>query len=188
MNPALRASAAHVFVDDLHSPSLSADDEHHLFRVMRLRSGELVTISDGHGGWRSTVVEDHALAPIGEAVSEASPPPITIASAIPKGDRLEWMVQKLTELGVSDMVFVDCERSVVKWTSERGAQQLLRLTRVAREAAMQSRRVWLPALRGPFDYADVIALPGAVIADPDGGSLADLDNDPHSGRIVVIGP
>ncbi|MBI4884053.1 MAG: RNA methyltransferase, partial [Actinobacteria bacterium] len=105
-----------------------------------------------------------------------------------KGDRLEWMVQKLTELGVSDMVFVDCERSVVKWTSERGAQQLLRLTRVAREAAMQSRRVWLPALRGPLDYADVIALPGAVIADPDGGSLAGFDNDPHSGRIVVIGP
>ena len=54
MNPALRASAAHVFVDSLDAPVPSDDDAHHLFRVLRLRDGEVVTVSDGNGSWRTT--------------------------------------------------------------------------------------------------------------------------------------
>ena len=53
MNPALRSSAAHVFVGSLAAPELDPDDAHHLVRVLRLRDGEPITASDGRGGWRS---------------------------------------------------------------------------------------------------------------------------------------
>ncbi|MEQ1872415.1 MAG: RsmE family RNA methyltransferase [Ilumatobacteraceae bacterium] len=181
MNPALRASAAHVFVDALEAISLSKDDTHHLFRVLRLRDGETVTVSDGRGEWRACTVTGNGLVPTGDVMVESAAPSITIAAAIPKGDRVEWMVQKLTELGVSEIVFMHCDRSVVRWKGDRGANQLDRLTRVAREAAMQSRRVWLPALRGPVEFAEAAAFPGAVIADPDGDAAG-------TATVVLIGP
>ncbi len=183
MNPALRASAAHVFVDSLAAISLSKDDAHHLLRVLRLRDGESVTVSDGRGSWRACTVAGDALLTVGEVVVEPAGAPLSIAAAIPKGDRVEWMVQKLTELGVSDIVLLHCERSVVRWRGERAVQQVARLTRVARDAAMQSRRVWLPTVRGPVEFAEAAALPGAVLADPEGPVL-DLTN----ASVVLIGP
>lgn len=181
MNPALRASAAHVFVESLDTISLSTDDTHHLLRVLRLREGEPVTASDGHGGWRPCKVSGDAIVPAGAVVLEPALTQLTIAAAIPKGDRLEWMVQKLTELGVGEIVLLHCERSVVRWKGERGVQQLARLNRVAREAAMQSRRVWLPNLRGPVEFAEMAKVPGAVIADPEGTGDA-------GASVVLIGP
>jgi 16S rRNA (uracil1498-N3)-methyltransferase len=181
VNPALRASAAHVFVDDLDSLPISADDAHHLFRVLRLRDGESVTASDGRGTWRTTTVAGHRLRAAGDLISEPADASLTIAAAIPKGDRVEWMVQKLTELGVDEIIFLHCEHSVVRWKNDRVGHHLARLMRVVREAAMQSRRLWMPQLRGPLAVADVAALPGAVIADPDGES-GELSG------VVLIGP
>lgn len=141
MNPVLRTSAAHVFVESVHAPLLSADDEHHLARVLRLRDGETVTVSDGLGSWRPTVLRAGVLDPTGDVVEVPAPERCTIATAIPKGDRLDWMVQKLTEVGVTEIRLLHFERSVVRWQPDRAEHQLVRLRRIAREAAMQSRRV-----------------------------------------------
>lgn len=181
MTSALRACAAHVFVESVEHPQLSPDDHHHLFRVLRLRDGEAVGVSDGEGGWRITRVAGGTLATEGEPHRDHPPTPCRIAAAIPKGDRCEWMVQKLTELGVTDLWFVHCARGVVRWEGERGERQLERMRRVAREAAMQSRRTWLPNLHGPVSFAQAVALPSAVIADPDGGALP-------AGSTVLVGP
>ncbi|MFM2078394.1 MAG: putative ribosomal small subunit methyltransferase [Actinomycetota bacterium] len=181
MNPALRTSAAHVFVASVDVPEPTPEDLHHLFRVLRVRDGETVTVSDGAGAWRATVAAAGVLVPNGDVIHEPPQRPCTIAAAIPKGDRLEWMVQKLTEVGVAEIVLLHCSRSVVRWDGERAEKQLARLQRVAREAAVQSRRVWLPVLRGPVPFAQVAALPGAALADPDG--------DPGvRAQVVLIGP
>ncbi|MEQ1703453.1 MAG: RsmE family RNA methyltransferase, partial [Ilumatobacteraceae bacterium] len=109
---------------------------------------------------------------------------VTIATAIPKGDRLEWMVQKLTEIGVAEVVFLHCERSIVRWTGDRAAKQLERQQRVAREASSQSRRVWLPRLIGPLPFAEVAGRPDVVAADPSGEPCAIAQ-----GQVtVMIGP
>ena len=79
------------------------------------------------------------------------------------------------------IVLVDCRRSVVRWQPERRATQLDRLRRVGRDAAMQSRRVWLPTIDGPVPLGDVVAAGGAVLADPDGDPLT-------TATTVVIGP
>ena len=185
MNPALRSSAAHVFVESLADPVLQPDDEHHLFRVLRIRDGESVTVSDGHGGWRTTEVVGQSLHPVGEPIVEAAVPQLAIASAIPKGDRAEWMVQKLTEIGVAEIVLLHCDRSVVRWEGERAERQLGRLRRVAKEAAMQSRRVSLPTISGPQSCVAVLQQDGVVAAEPEGVAAASLAQMP---RTVVIGP
>ena len=89
-----------VFVDDLDAPALAPDDEHHLRRVLRVRDGDDVTIADGAGRWRQATFGDrlHVVSPI--ACEPDADPPITIAFALVKGDRPEYVVQKLTELGV----------------------------------------------------------------------------------------
>ncbi len=188
MNPALRTSAAHLFVSSVDDPVPSDDDLHHLFRVLRLRDGERVTVSDGAGGWRTTVAAAGTLVVDGEVQREAAPQQCAIAAAIPKGDRAEWMVQKLTEVGATEIVLLHCVRSVVRWEGERGAKQLQRLQRVAREAASQSRRVWLPEVRGPVSFANAAALPGAALAEPDGPvdlAATSPDTGPH---LVLVGP
>jgi 16S rRNA (uracil1498-N3)-methyltransferase len=181
VNPALRSSAAHVFVASVEVPEPSPDDLHHLVRVLRLRDGEVVTVSDGVGAWRVTELAGGALVPRGEVQRVEAPQPCTIAAAIPKGDRLEWMVQKLTEVGVTEIVLVHCARSVVRWDGDRAAKQLARLQRVAREAAVQSRRVWLPTLRGPVPFAEAATIPGVVLAEPDG-------QPGIAASAVIIGP
>jgi len=185
VNPALRSSAAHVFVASLASPQPEDDDAHHLFRVLRLRDGEVVTVSDGQGAWCATRVVAGHLQQDTDIVQEAVPVALTIASAIPKGDRAEWMVQKLTEIGVTELALLHCARSVVRWEGERGARQRQRMKRVAREAAMQSRRVWLPTLSGPFDAQSVLQRPHTVLAEPAGVPRTELPFRPST---VVIGP
>jgi RNA methyltransferase len=183
---ALRASAAHVFVDSLEQPVLAAVDVHHLRRVLRLRSSDVVSASDGAGRWcvgrlGDDVFRDDVFEVDGPITIEPASTRVTIATAVPKGDRAEWMVQKLTELGVGRILFVDCARSVVRWNGERAGKQLARLRRVAREAAMQSRQVWLPVVDGPIPFAAAVSGEGVALADPASGGRAVAD-DGHRTR------
>ena len=145
---ALRHSAAHVFVDQLDSPTLGDDDQHHLGRVLRLRDGESVTASNGRGQWRACEWRDGALEVAGEVVVSAAPSVRCAVAFTPvKGDRNEWAVQKLTEIGIDEVIILaPTQHSVVRWSD--ADKQLRKLRVVAREAAMQSRRVWLPNIVG----------------------------------------
>jgi 16S rRNA (uracil1498-N3)-methyltransferase len=174
----VRSSSAHVFVDDLDSPALSDDDRHHLSRVLRLRAGEAVSASDGRGGMRECRWTDgDELAPVGDVVREAQPAPVvTVVLPLLKGDRTEWAVQKLTEVGVDRVVPFVPARAVVR------SRNVERLRRVAREAAMQARRTWLPEVAEPASFAEAAALPGAVLAEP-GGPPPSLDRP-----VVLVGP
>jgi 16S rRNA (uracil1498-N3)-methyltransferase len=160
--------AFHVFVEDLEALDLDSDDDHHLRRVLRLRPGEAGTVSDGRGGWRActwTGAPGVALTPEGDVARDAAPAPtVTVGFALTKGDRPEWVTQKLTEVGVDVVAPFSAERSVVRWDAEKAARQHERLTRVARESAMQSRRVWLPTVLPLATFSDLVADLGAGIA------------------------
>jgi 16S rRNA (uracil1498-N3)-methyltransferase len=186
------AAAAQVFVDDPAHPVLSDDDAHHLGRVLRLRAGEEVIVSDGAGGGGGAV---GALAALGDApgpggdgsvqFEEAPLPALTVAFAPTKGERPEWVVQKLTELGIDRVVPLVSERSVVRWSGTRGKGAVERLRRVAREAAGQCRRVWLPEIAEVmrFDALAGLGAPGDVV-------LAQLSGDRlrASQLVVAVGP
>lgn len=158
----------HVFVADLDAPALTDADRHHLERVLRARPGDPLTVSDGQGRWRPCTYGAE-IQPAGDVVSVAAEQPaITVAFALTKGERPELAVQKLTELGVDRIVPFTAGRSVVRWDAARAARHVERLRRVAREAAMQCRRVRLPDVAGAAGFDDVAALPGAVLAERDG--------------------
>jgi 16S rRNA (uracil1498-N3)-methyltransferase len=169
-----RAAAAHVFVDDLDDLTLDDDDAHHLRRALRLRSGEVVTASDGVGSWRVTRFDGSALVADGDVLVEPRPAPaLLVGFALVKGSKPELVVQKLTELGIDQIVPFVAARSVVRWDDAKATSQLDRLRRVAREAAMQSRRVWCPVVEALTTFAEVVARPGTVLADPAGGVFTD---------------
>lgn len=150
-------TAAHVFVADLDGLVLDADDEHHLRRVLRLRPGEDVSASDGRGGWRECTWTNAGLEAAGEVQRSAAPEPtVTVGFALTKGDRPEWVVQKLTEAGVDVIAPFTAERSVVRWDEDKAGRQHQRFVRVAREAAMQSRRAWLPTVAAVAPFADLV--------------------------------
>jgi 16S rRNA (uracil1498-N3)-methyltransferase len=178
---ALRRAAAHVVVDDVSTPVLDDPSSHHVFRVLRVGDGEFVTVTDGAGNWRVCRAVAGTIEPEGEPQFERPPlEPLTIAFAIPKQDRPEWIVQKLTELGVDRVVLLHAQRSVVRWDAARADRHLARLRRVALEAVQQSRRVWIPTIEGPAAAIDV--LPGAVAAEPGCRPIARTD------RTIAIGP
>jgi len=186
-DPVLRAAAAHVFVEDLDSDPLvvGTDDEHHLYRVLRLRPGQAVTACDGNGRWRPCRLGAGSLLPDGEVVEQARPrPAITVAFSLAKGDRTDWAVQKLTELGVDRMVPLLAERTVVVWDHSKADRHRQRWTRISREAAAQARLVRLPVVEAPTPVPDLLSRlgPSACAAEP-GGEMPGLDHP-----AVLVGP
>jgi len=177
-------AGAHAFVPDLDDPRLDPDDHHHLARVLRLAPGSDVTVCDGRGRWRpARLTAGPEVEPRGDIVADPRPdPPITIAFALVKGERPELTVQKLTELGADRIVPFVAERSVVRWDEAKAERQARRLTAIAREAAMQCRRTWLPEVGEVVDFAAAAALPGAVLADREGVPPS------LSQAVVLVGP
>ena len=194
---AVRAAAAgQVFVDDPGHPILSDEDAHHLGRVLRLRDGEEVIAADGQGRWARTAWRDPtSLEPLtagtgigGDGTVQyegRAEPALTVAFAPVKGERPEWVVQKLTELGIDRIVPLRTERSVVRWTGERGQATVEKLRRVARDAAAQCRRVWLPEVCETATFAELATLggPGEVVLAQLSGDRPTLDQ-----RVVAVGP
>jgi 16S rRNA (uracil1498-N3)-methyltransferase len=181
---AARRAAAHVIVAELEAPELDDADRHHLGSVLRLRPDEVVSATDGRGGWRPCRVgAGGGLVPEGDIVRTRRPqPPITVGFAPVKGDRPEWAVQKLTEVGVDRIVVLVAERSVVRWEGERGSRHLDRLRAVAHQAAMQSRQLWWPEVIGLEAARTWAARPGVALAAP-GGAPPHLDHP-----TVLVGP
>ncbi|HET7489212.1 MAG TPA: RsmE family RNA methyltransferase [Acidimicrobiales bacterium] len=182
----LPPAAAHAFVDDLAEPALDAGDRHHFERVLRLRPGQAVTVADGAGRWRSCVWRaGGALEPTGPVADEGpAGPAVTVAFALTKGERPEWVVQKLTEVGVDRIVAFRAARSVVRWDGAKEAANLERWRRVARQAAMQCRRARLPEVSGVPPFAEEAAAAGGF------GALAAPGGPPPTValRMLLVGP
>ena len=107
----------------------------------------------------------------GEIECVAPPaPPIAIAFALVKGQKPELVVQKLTELGVDEIIPFVADHSVVRWDEDRSRRNSERLRRIAHEASMQSRRVWLPVVREITTFTALVAEGGFVLADRHGGA------------------
>ncbi len=203
----LRRAAALVYVADLDAPVAAPDDAHHLLDVLRLRPDEVVVACDGRGTWRACrvraesgsgrrrgtprgrAVDGHPtgaeLEPVGPLTVAAQPShPLTVAFAMTKGDRPEWTVQKLTEIGVDHIVPLLTRRTVVRLGPQERERRADKLRRVAREAGAQSRRTHLPEVAEPVAFERALErLPSAsLVAEPGGGFM-----DPGT-RAVLVGP
>jgi 16S rRNA (uracil1498-N3)-methyltransferase len=181
----LRRSTAHVFVRSLEIPSLSTDDQHHLLKVLRVKSTDQITVSDGVGSWiTATISKDGDVRATSELhVVERPKWALSIAFAPVKGEKPELIVQKLTELGIDEIIpLAPTARSVVRWDTAKAEKQTGRLQRVANEAAMQSRRVWLPVVQPVTQLADLVLRTDVAFAEPGGVEVSAVH------RTIVVGP
>ena len=157
--PRLYVAPAKLNAGDL---VIDGDDHHYLFRVRRSEPGDLITLFDGEGAEASAEVVrvDAATAVVRVAESQqrgAAGCRLRIAVGLIKGDRMDWCVQKLVELGADEIVLMQTERAVVRLDSERAAARRARLDAVARDAARQCRRTTVPAVAVSPSFAATLA-------------------------------
>jgi len=137
-----------------------AAEAHHLARVLRLRAGAVVEAADGAGRVYTFRLEavgarEARGVVVGEAaVKRESPCAITLAQAVLKGERMTWLVQKATELGVARIVPLQTARTVARAAGHEGRR---RWERVAREAVKQCGRAVVPAIDAPRLFGEALA-------------------------------
>ncbi|KEO83794.1 16S rRNA (uracil(1498)-N(3))-methyltransferase [Tumebacillus flagellatus] len=143
--------------------TITGDDVKHIVRVMRMEAGEEVIVCDGLG--RAFRVE---LTDLGDSSVEAniveelaqSPEPavkITLAQGLPKGDKMELIVQKGTEVGIARFLPVDMARCVVQYDAKKEAKRRERWQKIAKEAAEQAHRNLIPSIGEPMSFKQVMS-------------------------------
>jgi 16S rRNA (uracil1498-N3)-methyltransferase len=138
---------------------VSGERFHHLAHVLRVRPGEVVEVFDGSGRSFSasvaSVQEDSVELVLGESREARPQRRIAVIQAMPKGEKLEWIIEKATELGAAAIVPVSTARSVVRLDGDRATKRLARWRRVAEEAARQCGRADVPEVLAPRPLASV---------------------------------
>lgn len=177
---------------------LPAEVSHHARRVLRLREGATIVLFDGSGGeFRATLVQGglRASARIEafEPVERESPLSVTLAQALPAGDKMDWIIQKAVELGVSAIIPLIAERSVVRLAGERADKRVAHLRGVVRAACEQCGRNTVPAVEAIVSLRDFLAteVPAGglrlVLSPGAGTKLASLRIPPRE-VVLLAGP
>jgi 16S rRNA (uracil1498-N3)-methyltransferase len=138
---------------------LSPEESRHLETVLRLRPGAEVEVFDGLGTrWEARIDSPGVLRLGSREEAHRGAVDVWLAQGLAKGEKLELVVQKATELGVTRILPLAVERSVVRLDAERGARRAERLRHIAEQAARQSGRSDVPRVDAPFTLADLGAL------------------------------
>ncbi|HEX9859559.1 MAG TPA: 16S rRNA (uracil(1498)-N(3))-methyltransferase [Nitrospirota bacterium] len=180
---------------------LPESDARRLLRVLRMGPGDAVTLFDGATEYSSRITSigtKSAILEILESTVTASEPrlEITLGQGLPKGEKLEWVVQKAVELGVGTVVPVVMDRSVKRPDESGRGVRHDRLARIATEAAQQSGRTRVPevaAQTGLAGFLDIVADAGLKLVFYEGSKTSSLREILHSANgvksvAVLVGP
>ncbi len=181
--------------------TLTGDDYHYLFRVLRLASGGEVALFDGRGRQATARIEevgpDRATLRVDAArpVEVSSGPRVVVMLPLIKGDRMDWCIQKLVELGARRIIPVRTSRCVVRLSGERAANRRQRWLTIARDAARQSRTDLVPEIDAVTDLDDAISKQGDAPLKlvfwervQDRSLRAALPDEPPSSVAILLGP
>jgi 16S rRNA (uracil1498-N3)-methyltransferase len=177
---------------------LSPAAAHHALRVLRLVAGDAVTLFNGEGGeFRGRIVEAGRSVRVQLAewlcVERESPLEITLAQALPSGDRMDWLVQKAVELGVARIQPLLAARSVVRLAGERADRRIAHWRSVAVSACEQCGRNRVPEIAPILDLRQWLGgLPqdneiGRLLLSPEGGRRP-RDLTGTRGFQLLVGP
>jgi 16S rRNA (uracil1498-N3)-methyltransferase len=171
--------------------TIDGDEFHHIVRVMRYRVGDELEVINGRGRLtvgRIDAVSGRSLQVVVQRAEDFPPPPprVIIAPSLTKGHAMNWMIEKLSEMGVDEIRPLLCERTDVSWS----ASQLQRWEKIAAQSLKVNRRYWLTRILPPVAPAALIAaaaaLPAKVLLD----IAADRKLSPRSAFpvLAVVGP
>lgn len=197
-----RAGAARLTLRRVHLPPerieggrgrLTPEARHYLAEVLRLGPGAEVEVFDGRGGRYAGRLEPGLLS-LSLGPREAGRAPgaeIALLFALSKGEKVDLVVQKATELGVARIAPFAAERSVVRLDGAKGEERARRWRRIAEEAARQCGRADVPEVSPPLPLAAALAAlpPGSatLVLEPGGAPLGTLA-PPAAGIAAVVGP
>ena len=176
------------------SRAVLVDQEaHHLKNVMRARPGEQITLFDGSGKEFVAAITEIGRSQVqlevlgAEAVDRELPFQLTLAVALPKGDRSRWLIEKCTELGVTKLVPLITDRGVV----QPAGNVLNRLQRAVIEASKQSGRNRLMEVAAPQPWSQLadgdFEQTQRWVAHPEDAAAA-APFAPHGDILIAIGP
>jgi len=159
---------------------ISGDSARHMIKVMRMQPGDqVIVVAEGvaHISEIVSTEQDVVVKQTGETVTSPEMPiQVTIACGLPKGDKLELIAQKGTELGMFALLPYAAERSIVKWDEKKAKKNIERLQKIALEAAEQSHRTHVPTIENPVSFKQLVALvekyDAVFIADEEDAKLA----------------
>ena len=166
----------------------------HIARVLRLRSGDSLTVFDGSGGEFGARIEEFRKEAVVVTVEEhrpldrESPLPLTLVQGISRGERMDWIIQKATELGASRIVPVFTKRSVVRLDEKQAERKLQHWRAITVAACEQCGRNRIPDLAAPVDFFDMLA--GDSPSRPDSAGRPDPagHSDSASATRVLLSP
>src|ERR1700689_535970 len=175
--------------------ALVGEHAEHLVRVLRARVGQDFDIAAGgmvRRGRIDVVGDGRVEFDLGEEISRARMTEITLVLAVFKFDRMEWAIEKCTELGVSRIVPVIARRTDLHLAAA-SAKRAERWQRIARQAAEQSRRDAPPEIAAPIKVAEALNLPGGlriVLAESEEQTLLRdiLRQNADDGVVMAVGP
>jgi 16S rRNA (uracil1498-N3)-methyltransferase len=195
-----RTVGPHVLIDPRQHDDAAAvvdgDDGRHLARVLRVRAGDPVSLADGTGllmqaRVRSVTGDEVSLAVVDLHRVPPEVPALTVVHALPKGRKLDEVVQRLSEVGVDRVVPVHSARSQVQLRGDRAVKAVRRWRAVAHAAAKQSRRVRALVVEDVGTWEDVFSGATGVVLweDADVPLRAVLRALPAGDELVLgVGP
>lgn len=177
---------------------VSGSAANHIARVLRLGVGDALTLFDGRGGEYASHIEalkkDAVEVAVGEhiAIERESPLAVTLAQGISRGERMDWVMQKATELGVQRIVPLITERSVVRLDVHQAQKKFQHWRGIVIAACEQCGRNCLPELAVPVDLQEFLGSQAAtadmrLLLSP-GGSVRIGAIKPVRNITVLIGP
>ena len=176
---------------------IAGADALHIAKALRMRPGEALTLCDGKGtdfeGVLETVTDRQVTVRITVSrPSQAEPTlAVTLHQGLPKGDKMDWIVQKAVELGVTAVVPVATRRSVARLEGKADKKQE-RWQRIAAEAAGQCGRGILPAVERPLSWNQALSRlsgePALVFYEGGGRPLRELVTPSTRRLSVFVGP
>ena len=179
-----------------HHAALTGEHAEHLSRVLRARVGQEFDITTGNEvrrGRITRITTDRVEFELGDQIPAVAPIQVTIALSIFKFDRMEWAIEKCTELGVARIIPVIAGRTEAH-LGAASAKRVERWRRIALQAAEQSRRISPPDISQPLKMKDTAALPGSVrivLSEAEADTMLKdvLQSNRRDGEVVLaIGP
>lgn len=141
--------------------TITGDDAKHISRVMRMAVGDEIIVvvkAEAHICKITQIDEAISVVTTNQIItSPEMPVQVTIACGLPKGDKLELITQKGTELGMHALIPFEAKRSIVKWDDKKGVKKVERLQKIAKEAAEQSHRTIIPVIQQTSTFSQLIA-------------------------------
>ena len=176
--------------------ALDPDAAQHVAKSLRLKAGDSLVLFDGRGGEYEAAIQridrdrvDVKVAGYHEAARESALS-LGLVQGLPEADKMDWIIQKATELGVAWIQPVTCERSVVRLSGDRAARREAHWRRVAVAAAEQCGRTLIPEVRPALGFPNWLAAPVETprwMLAPGGAAIASQPGAP-SPLELVVGP